>query len=124
MNTLILFIIIIFIIVTISINLDNKINKRLTEPDVFYINSNLLPVFRAIMIPHIGIFIKKEYKNDTILLKHEIVHWNQYKRMGSLLFLLRYLYQFITIGYDTMPLELEARQYDDSLWNYRKRWWK
>lgn len=76
------------------------------------------------MIPHIGIFIKEDYKEDETLLEHELIHWKQYKRMGSIVFLLRYLFQFITIGYDTMPLELEARQTDESLWNYRERKWK
>jgi hypothetical protein len=94
------------------------------HPNVYYIKSNQLPVFRAICIPHVGIFIKEKYKDDKTLLEHELVHWKQYKRMGSLVFLLRYLFQFIVIGYDTMPLELEARQTDESLWNYRERKWK
>jgi hypothetical protein len=68
--------------------------------------------------------VKEKYKNDKILHEHEIIHWNQYKRMGSLLFLIRYIFQFIFIGYDTMPLELEARQSDSSLWNYRQRNWQ
>lgn len=94
-----------------------------TEVKVRYIKSNHLPIFRAIMIPHVGIFIKEQYRDDKILLEHEKIHWQQYKRMGSLAFLVRYLFQLILIGYDTMPLELEARQTDASLWNYRKRNW-
>ncbi len=94
------------------------------KPKVFYIKARYLPIFRAIMIPHIGIFIKQDYKDDTILLQHELVHYKQYKRMGSLLFIIRYLFQLILIGYDSMPLELEARQFDTSLWNYRERNWK
>lgn len=93
------------------------------EPKIRYIKSNRLPVFRAIMIPHVGIFIKEQYKDDKVLHEHELIHWKQYKRMGSLLFTIRYIVQFIFIGYDTMPLELEARQTDDSLWNYRERKW-
>lgn len=94
------------------------------QPKVYYIKAKYLPIFRAIMIPHIGIFIKEEYKDDKTLHEYELIHWKQYKRMGSLLFIIRYLFQFIFIGYDTMPLELEARQTDNSLWNYRERNWK
>lgn len=95
-----------------------------TQPNIYYIRAHYLPIFRAIMIPHIGIFIKFKYKDDKILEEHEIIHWRQYKRMGSIVFLIRYILQFIFIGYDTMPLELEARQTDSSLWNYRQRNWK
>jgi hypothetical protein len=94
------------------------------EPNIYYIRAHYLPIFRAIMIPHVGIFIKLDYKDDKILEEHELIHWKQYKRMGSIVFLIRYILQFIFIGYDTMPLELEARQTDSSLWNYRQRNWK
>jgi hypothetical protein len=91
---------------------------------IYYVKNDRIPIFRAIMIPHIGIFIKDKYKYDKCLLEHEIIHYRQYKRMGSFMFLLRYIFQLILIGYDTMPLELEARQTDESLWNYRQRKWK
>lgn len=94
------------------------------NPKIYYVKSNVIPIFRAIMIPHIGILIKEKYKEDKILHEHELIHWKQYKRMGSLMFIIRYLFQLIFIGYDTMPLELEARQTDKSLWNYRERNWK
>lgn len=123
---LIVALLLISLVLTLTVNYIANILFRLPlkQPKVYYISSNWLPVFRAIMIPHVGIFIKKEYKKDLILLKHETVHWKQYKRMGSIIFLLRYLFQFLFIGYDSMPMELEARQYDKSLWNYRERWWK
>lgn len=93
-----------------------------TQGKVYYVK--YLPIMNGIIIPHIEIFIRKSCKNNIQLHKHEQVHWKQYKRMGSLLFLFRYIFQFIFIGYDTMPLELEARQFDSSLWDYRKRNWK
>lgn len=88
---------------------------------VFFVKR--IPIFRALMIPHVGILIKEEYKDDITLLEHEMVHWRQYKRMGSVIFMIRYLFQFIFIGYDAMPFELEARQTDECLWNYRQRKW-
>lgn len=101
-----------------SINYPNKTYK------VYRIHSNLLPLFRGICIPYIGIFVKRRYETDWILLEHESIHMDQFKRMGILMYILRYITQLIFIGYDTMPMELEARQTDSSLWSYRKRNWK
>lgn len=90
---------------------------------IFYVRDRAIPIFRAVMIPHVGIFIKQKYQNDLTLLEHEMIHWRQYKRMGSLVFMVRYILQLVFIGYDAMPFELEARQSDESLCNYRQRKW-
>jgi hypothetical protein len=90
---------------------------------IFYVNDRVIPIFRAVMIPYIGVFIKKKYTNDLTLLEHEMIHWRQFKRMGAIVFLIRYIVQFVFIGYDAMPFELEARQSDESYWNYRQRKW-
>jgi len=72
-------------------------------------------------IPPFGIIIKKEFKGDNQILKHDLIHWKQYKRMGLFMYYFRYLMQLILIGYDTMPMEMEARQDDNESvkWNYR-----
>ena len=89
---------------------------------VYYVNW-VLPPFRAMTIPPFGIFIKKQFKGDEQILKHDLIHWGQYKRMGLIMFYFRYIIQLIIIGYDTMPMELEARQFEDSVYNYREKHW-
>lgn len=83
--------------------------------------------FRAMCIPPVGILIKKKYfqfsnsEEMAEILKHENIHWSQYKRMGFFMFYFRYFAQLLIIGYDTMPMEMEARQglTDEQKWNYR-----
>jgi hypothetical protein len=75
-------------------------------------------------LPPFGIFIRKEFEGDEQILVHDLIHWNQYQRMGLFMYYFRYLAQMILIGYDTMPMEMEARQYDDEYtkWNYREKY--
>lgn len=89
-----------------------------------YIVKYLIGPFRAMTIPPFGIFIKEKYKNDSQVLEHDLVHWKQYKRMGLFMYYFRYFLQLIIIGYDTMPMELEARQnekYED-VYKYREKY--
>jgi hypothetical protein len=51
----------------------------------------------------------KEERPAPITIAHEFVHVTQYRRMGILLFLFRYIWFQITHGYDLNPLEVEAR---------------
>ena len=101
-----------------SRNYDYKLYK------VYSIKPNFLPLFRGFCIPYVGIFVKEKYTMDKNLIEHESIHMDQFKRMGIIMYVLRYVAQLIFIGYDTMPMELEARQTDSSLWSYRKRKWK
>jgi hypothetical protein len=73
-------------------------------------------------LPPFGIFIKKEFIGDKKILDHDLIHWKQYKRMGLFMYYFRYLVQLIIIGYDSMPMEMEARQSEDkhTQWNYRE----
>ncbi len=85
--------------------------------------SNWFPLyFRAIMIPFIGIIFRRGNEFDDVLIEHEIIHWKQFERMGFIMFIIRYILQLICLGYDTMPMEMEARQKlpDSIKWNYRK----
>lgn len=96
-----------------------------TPPKIKYVNW-LLPPFRAMTVPPFGIFIKKEFKADKQILEHDLIHWAQYQRMGLFLYYFRYFMQLLLIGYDTMPMEMEAWQNDDehTKWNYRKKYHK
>jgi hypothetical protein len=95
------------------------------EPKIFYVEK-LIPPFRGMTIPPFGIFIKKQYKGDESILNHDKIHWKQYQRMGLFLYYFRYLIQLILIGYDTMPMEMEARQNETEKdkWNYREKYHK
>lgn len=55
------------------------------------------------------IFIVKGLEYNKRYLAHEITHVRQWRRYGPL-FVLIYLWQYITVGYDKMPLEREARR--------------
>lgn len=93
------------------------------DPKIYYVKY-LLPPFRAMTIPPFGIFIKSKYKGNEQILKHDLIYWKQYKRMGLIMYYLRYFIQLIIIGYDTMPMELEARQnekYED-IYKYREKY--
>jgi hypothetical protein len=94
-------------------------------PKIYYVTW-LIPPFRAMTIPPFGIFIKKIHKGNEQILKHDLVHWKQYKRMGLVLYYVRYFFQLIFIGYDTMPMEMEARyeESEETKWNYRDRYHK
>ena len=95
------------------------------KPKIFYVKW-LIPPFRAMTIPPFGIFILHKYKGDDQVLQHDLIHWKQYKRMGIIMYYLRYIVQLIFIGYDTMPMEMEARQkekYED-IYNYREKYHK
>jgi hypothetical protein len=100
----------------------SEINKK---PNVFYVKW-VIPPFRAMTIPPFGIFIKECYKGDNQILIHDMIHWKQYERMGLFLYYFRYLFQIILIGYETMPMEMEARRFDseEDKWNYTKKYHK
>lgn len=65
--------------------------------------------YNGLMIPPFGIFIKKSEKENKDLLLHEVVHWKQFQNNGLLLFLVKFFYYQITVGYDKNPMEIEAR---------------
>ena len=97
-------------------------NHIKTHPKVFY-TKWILPPFRGMTIPPLGIFIHTRHKDNHKILEHDLIHWKQYKRMGLFLFYFRYFIQLLIIGYDTMPMEMEARQneIEQDKWNYRKK---
>ena len=65
--------------------------------------------FAGITLPPVGIYILAERINDERLRKHELAHWEQYKRMGLLRSYLLYTWYSIRYGYWNNPLEIEAR---------------
>lgn len=65
--------------------------------------------FRAVTLPPFGIYAVAGSEGDERLARHEGVHWQQYERMGAVMFYLTYLYQMVRYGYRKAPMEVEAR---------------
>ncbi len=53
---------------------------------------------------------KKEFLEDTRWLCHELMHVKQYQREGIGLFIIKYLWQWIKVGYYNISFEKEARE--------------
>lgn len=64
----------------------------------------------AATIPPFGTFIEARYKKNRLIVKHEMVHWYQYRRMGFWGFYTTYLYEYIKYGRKYGPMEVEARR--------------
>ena len=64
----------------------------------------------GITLPPFGIYIRPGYEHDTVLQAHELMHWEQYERMGLFLFYVRYLWGMARYGYAAHPMEIEARE--------------
>ena len=58
---------------------------------------------------HLHNISPKEFVKSPSLVRHELKHVEQYKRMGFFTFLVVYLYYSIRYGYYNNPLEIEAR---------------
>ena len=80
---------------------------RKWKPKIFYTKWVFKP-FRGMAIPPFGIFINPKH-NTQIVIKHELIHWQQYKKLGLLGFYFKYVWEMIRFGYDKSPLESEAR---------------
>ncbi|MDT9500409.1 hypothetical protein [Capnocytophaga canimorsus] len=81
---------------------------RNSKPKIYY-RDNIIFGYNAVTIPLFGIFISSKEKDNLNLLNHELVHWQQYRRMGFILFYFRYFFEMIYYGYDASPMEIEAR---------------
>lgn len=85
------------------------------HPSVFYLPFNLPGKQRAATIPPLGIFIESQYQNENhsapcSLINHEMIHWEQYKRMGLFTFYYKYLTLYIQFGRINNWMEEEARK--------------
>lgn len=80
------------------------------EDKIYYIPFDIPGSQMAATIPPFGIFIEKKYKGDKSLLNHELVHWDQYDRMGFFGFYSTYISEYIKYGRKYGPMEVEARK--------------
>jgi hypothetical protein len=68
----------------------------------------LSPETRGLTLQY-GIFVRWDCWRDRVLIAHELVHTEQYERLGGITpFLRQYLSECLTIGYANAPMELEA----------------
>jgi hypothetical protein len=58
---------------------------------------------------HLSGVSKDEFLNDTKWLKHELIHIQQYKKHGTIKFLVLYIVESIKNGYYNNKFEKEAR---------------
>ena len=65
--------------------------------------------FAGVALAPWGIYILAEHLTNETLIRHEQVHWQQYKRMGVVKYYATYLYQVLRYGYRNAPMEREAR---------------
>lgn len=86
-----------------------SMKRRKEKPDLIVRDS--LPFgFNAMTVPPVGVFVARCQLNNKELLSHELVHWEQYSRMGLIPFYLGYVIQLAKFGYDKSPMEREARR--------------
>ncbi len=64
----------------------------------------------GITLPPFGIYLRPGHEDNTVLQAHEAVHWEQYERMGLIMFYVRYLLGLAMHGYTAHPMEVEARE--------------
>lgn len=62
-----------------------------------------------------GIYAVTGSEGDKRLARHEGVHWQQYEKMGAVMFYLTYLYQMVRYGYCDAPMEKRQGMLNDLL---------
>jgi len=65
--------------------------------------------FAGVALAPWGIYILAEHLSNESLIRHEQVHWAQWRRMGTVRYYLTYLWQVLRYGYRNAPMEVEAR---------------
>lgn len=92
----------------VALAIYNEFQKRNNTPKV-YISNIITGKYNARTLPPFGIFIKPEHSKNNMLIKHELVHWQQYQKEGLLNFIKNYCKAHSQFGYDLNPYEIEAR---------------
>jgi hypothetical protein len=83
-----------------------RINKT---PKITY--KEKLPFnYNAQTLPPFDIKVQSEDRDNQLLIQHELVHWQQYRKTGAIIYYLKYTLQKAIFGYDKMPMEVEARK--------------
>ena len=59
-------------------------------------------------------YIDKESMTNSRLKRHELMHIEQMKREGKVMFTVKYLWQSFTVGYKNNKYEIEARKAEEN----------
>lgn len=97
------------LIIIITIILIDFITAKLNKKAKIVYKKKVGNNFNALTFPPLFIYIKKSEENNKVLLEHELVHWEQYRKLGFILYYLKYTYEIKFFGYDKSPMEIEAR---------------
>lgn len=71
--------------------------------------------FDGITLPPVGIFLCEEFKTNERLKTHELVHWSQYQRMGTLTFYGNYIGGWVMGGFQYKNNWMEKEAYGTAL---------
>lgn len=55
------------------------------------------------------VYLMPGHKSNAVVVQHELIHIEQMRREGKLLFMLKYTWWLLTRGYKNNPYEVEAR---------------
>jgi hypothetical protein len=67
----------------------------------------------GLALPPLGAWV--EDLNNERLVRHELIHWAQWQRMGTVRYYATYLWQVLRYGYRNAPMEIEAREVTDGV---------
>ncbi len=102
-----LFLISIVVVVVFFVLVINEKNKN--QAPTIYIKRNKSGGYNANTLPPFGIVVNEKEKDNTALLHHELIHWEQYQREGLARYYFNYLIESLLHGYDGNKYEIEAR---------------
>lgn len=80
------------------------------KKEIYYIPFDIPGKQMATTLPPFGIFIESDFKNNKELLGHEMVHLDQYNKMGFFGYYSTYIKEFVEYGRINGPMEVEARK--------------
>jgi hypothetical protein len=66
----------------------------------------------GITLPPVGIFMCPEFRANAQIKNHELVHWSQYQRMGTLGFYGNYTWGWIISGFQYRNNWMEKEAYE------------
>lgn len=81
------------------------------NPKIFYVKRLPMKWAWGMAVPPFGIFIRKDQIHNERLMRHEMIHWDQYISRGVIKFYAGYLFLWASSGfsYKNHPWEIEAK---------------
>ncbi len=101
-------------------------NKR--SPSLRFVPASEMPnrpdgvPARGWYTPYGGLVINEDFRNDPRLMNHELQHWKQHQRLGTIGFYVQYFKELMQYDYYTMPMEVEAKYAEGPFCQENKGW--